>query len=122
MTKSEKELLLTAICGYLHGLKIEWQDIENNVHISEIETLNLFLMHVQFRGEHGELFGVPFETVKPYLRPMSSMTEEEEAEWHDVRHGMLFEEIDWLNRKKFDYRGLIPKGLGLIAPEGMYND
>lgn len=28
--------------------------------------------------------------------------------------------FDWLNKKMFDYRGLIPKGLAEIAPEGMY--
>ena len=34
----------------------------------------------------------------------------------------LFDEVgfDWLNAHHFDYRGLIPKGLALEAPEGMY--
>ena len=30
-------------------------------------------------------------------------------------------EIDWLNKNKFDYRGLIPKGIALEAPKDMYN-
>ena len=31
------------------------------------------------------------------------------------------ETYDWYNRKMFDYRGLIPMGSALEAPEGMYN-
>ena len=64
--------------------------------------------------------------VKPYLRPMSSMTEEEKAEYHslcDSYYGIYFDtvdSIDWLNAHHFDYRGLIEKGLAIEAPEGMY--
>ena len=71
------------------------------------------------------------EYIKPYLRPMSSMTEEEKKEyrslqtWHNF-HGMSwysnnYKSIDWLNKKMFDYRDLIPMGLALEAPKGMYN-
>ena len=77
-----------------------------------------------------------------YLRPMSSMTEEEEKELsiilnyefyidddfalvaEDDRHRIRLElcegYIDWLNEHHFDFRGLIEKGLALEAPEGMY--
>ena len=66
--------------------------------------------------------------VKPYLRPMSSMTEEEKKEWHylylPLPHKNETSEterrIDWLNAHHFDYRGLIEKGLALEAKEGMY--
>jgi hypothetical protein len=87
------------------------------------------------------------EDIKPYLRPMSSMTEEEKEELKDIctmcngdpcstyeyfgievfnisRYGTNFESdytvIDWLNAHHFDYRGLIEKGLALEAPEDMY--
>ena len=58
---------------------------------------------------------------KPYLRPMSSMTEEEYREFgYDVlRYTPM--EFDWLNAHHFDYRDLIGKGLALKAPDGMYN-
>lgn len=71
---------------------------------------------------------------EPYLRPMSSMTEEERDEYFDFRNQELqrvaFAEVgketaiaeisDWLNAHHFDYRGLIPMGLALEATEGMY--
>jgi hypothetical protein len=76
--------------------------------------------------------------IKPYLRPMSSMTEEECkycAEHFGIQSTLLIGGqkgmimpmeaspmfIDWLNEHHFDYRGLIEKGLALEAPEGMYN-
>jgi hypothetical protein len=86
--------------------------------------------------------------VKPYFRPMSSMTEEELKELNEkygniayffiqeppYYHGLQaqhsdigsievseFSEIyDWLNSHHFDYRCLIEKGLALEAPKDMY--
>jgi hypothetical protein len=65
------------------------------------------------------------ENIKPYLRSMSSMTEEEKKEYLyitlcDVIDCEAWNEVDWLNSHHFDYRGLIEKGLALKAPEGMY--
>ena len=64
---------------------------------------------------------------KPYLRPMSSMTEEEVDEFtqFDVYANgeyMMpnYEAIDWLNAHHFDYRGLIPKGKAIDITAG-YN-
>jgi len=75
---------------------------------------------------------------KLLLRPMSSMTEEEENEWHGLNIDPLFEAVgeqhtriedlmlraksqynpvDWLNAHHFDYRGLIPKGLAIEVTE-----
>ena len=72
------------------------------------------------------------ENIKPYLRPMSSMTEEErnilcsfiygiEQVYLEIGIKYCAEALDWLNARHFDYRGLIEKGLALEAPEGMYN-
>ena len=66
--------------------------------------------------------------IKPYLRPMESMTEEEEKEYinidnlsytcpMDYAHFPAFKRIDWLNAHHFDYRGLIPKGLAIAVTE-----
>ena len=71
-----------------------------------------------------------FTEVIPYLRPMDSMTLEEYDELMDIPNIALYKdgktitngrEVDWLNKKMFDYRGLIPMGLALPAKEGMYN-
>lgn len=68
--------------------------------------------------------------ILPYLRPMSSMTEEEVNEYNELcgcnapYPGIIENEVakfmDWLNEHHFDYHGLIEKGLALEAPEGMY--
>lgn len=81
--------------------------------------------------------------VRPYHRPMSSMTEEENEEfeklfigysisqdrncvYHSTRGDLSIEIIDWLNKHHFDYRTddegktMIEKGLALEAPKGMY--
>ena len=52
---------------------------------------------------------------KPYLRPMSSMTEEERKYFRKLAFPYDF--VDALNKHHFDYRNLIEKGLALEAPE-----
>ena len=62
---------------------------------------------------------------KPYLRPISSMTEDEEKQFQDVNLYELpytVEGLDWLNAHHFDYRGLINDGLALEALKGMYKN
>lgn len=69
------------------------------------------------------------ESIKPYLRSMSSMTEEEVFEYlsvcnkdnKDALTAPKYLGLDYLLSHHFDYRGLIEKGLALEAPEGMYN-
>lgn len=64
---------------------------------------------------------------KPYLRPMSSMTDEEKTlmaticlKYVSDVEGAVSELSDFYNSRHFDYRGLIPMGLALEAKEGMY--
>lgn len=49
--------------------------------------------------------------IKPYLRPMSSMTKEEKKKYTSL--GSVPMCIDWLLENNFDYRGLIPMGLAI---------
>ena len=50
--------------------------------------------------------------IKPYLFPMSEMTEEQYNQY--VKYS-AYESIDWLNKNHFDYLGLIKKGLAIDA-------
>lgn len=69
------------------------------------------------------------QVIKPYLRPMSSMTEAEKEEYRNECNKVLsmpfkinglYPIVDWLNSHYFDHHGLIPMGLALKASEGMY--
>lgn len=63
----------------------------------------------------------------PYLRPMSSMTKEEQEELDNLNMNPFSGSVtDWLNAHHFDFRmtddgrTMIEAGLALPAPEGMY--
>ena len=62
--------------------------------------------------------------IKPYLRPMSSMTEVERLDFHEIQRYNVFystkghyTEVDWLLEHHFDFRGLIEKGLAIAVTE-----
>ena len=114
MTNENKQLLLIDLCARLpYGVKV--QCITKSARITGAlpltETLNTVL-YGYVKEDNIEL--------KPYLRPMSSMTAEEYKEFgYDVLR-YTPREFDWLNKHHFDYRGLIEKGLAIEAPEDMY--
>ena len=58
------------------------------------------------------------EYIKPYLFPLSSMTEEQKKEWLytlSSDYHITYDTVDWCNKNHFDYRGLIEKGLAIDA-------
>ena len=112
MTQEDKELLLKDLCARLpYGVKYNFSGNEGCDYELDIIT----------RISVDDAF--PIEDCKPYLRPMSSMTEEEWKEYNQTigKSFSFTNEVDWLNSHHFDYRGLIEKGLALESPEGMYN-
>ena len=158
MTLDERQLLLIDISARLpYGVHVHFCNTNIDEKLTEIslgETINQ-IRH-NGRGNQG--------LIKPYLRPMSSMTEEDLRDFAQLKFkdsenlkivnfpkmkfgfkGFInvhcknkhnedtwtfqittnsplenYLGIDWLNAHHFDYRGLIPKGLALEAPEGMY--
>ena len=119
MTKEEKQLLLKDLCGRLpYGVMYETEygpRIINDLFI--YSNGPVYTDHNV--GDYNEVYGIELGHIKPYLRPMSSMTEEEKNDYINT-FSVMWDAVDWLNKKMFDYRGLIPMGLALEAKEGMY--
>ena len=112
MTQEEKQLLLKDLCARLpYGVRV-YDALNDRTYV--IEWLNPLNAITSGAG-----FTTPIEECKPYLRPMSSMTEEEAFLW-DHESADIVQQIDWLNAHHFDYRDLIERGLALEATERMY--
>lgn len=113
MTQEERELLLKDLCARLpYGVKVQCDKYPHPVTILYAGNIN----EVKF-AETGGIEHI--NSIKPYLRPMSSMTDEEGKELDE--HITIYDDVDWMLAHHFDFRGLIEKGLALEAPEGMYN-
>ena len=120
MTQEDKQLLIKDLCGRLpYGVKYNYGGNEGCDYT--MDRISLIAVDDAF----------PIEDIKPYLRPMSSMTEEEEKGYVLLSNHCIITSvgfvcieaqilIDWLNEHHFDYRGLISMELALEAPEGMY--
>ena len=139
MTQEEKSLLLKDLCARLpYGIKGIHRE---QVHIITNMDSNSLYPSIKVDGYDAWF---PVETFKPYLRPMSSMTEEQRDLVEDISNGWFyinedgeiypmerftdscqFEDsilptFEYLYKEHLDFRGLIEKGLALEAPEGMY--
>lgn len=133
MTQEDKELLVKDLCARLpYGVKVKVlvEDIlrydyssEEGGFIDGIENINNGLFVIQCR-EDG--YVLSYDEFKPYLRPMSSMTEEEQRTLDSMCNGvemvsrlsglkMFDKAFNWLDENHFDYRGLIEKGLAIDA-------
>lgn len=139
MTPEEKDLLLKDITARLpYGVKCKIHYTLNNettfgedVDAEKNDTLVKIDVHTQSAYFDWYCDWLSIEDIRPYLRPMSSMTEEESLKYVTLTHyntddngnpyrELTLEAIDWLNANHFDYRGLIPMGLALEAPKDMY--
>lgn len=143
MKKEDEDLLLKDLCGRLpYGVKCfvnyvicnETTDYED-VKSSTVDTLVTINQQTEsyFFEWLCEWFDI--DEFKPYLFPLSSMTEEQKQEspfesslLNAFINGYisLFEDeeltvddvvrmLDWLNKNHFDYRGLIEKELAIDA-------
>lgn len=132
MTQEDKELLLKDLLGRIsYSIRLKIGDYSDytliGVVISDDHPLKVEVTEkdIVYKIE------VSVDNVKPYLRSMSSMTLDEIYEFRKFSSSVKdpdkiwesipnYAAIDWLNKKMFDYRGLIEKGLALEAPKGMY--
>ena len=117
MTQEHKELLFKDLCARLpYGIKFlrESWNFEWDQELSVIEILE----DIDKDGYINKTKVYNVEDIKPYLFPLSSMTEEQQTNLTKfVANGIHGENIlyDWYNKNHFDYRGLIPMGLAIDA-------
>ena len=140
MTQKDKELLMKDLCARLpYGVVIRtWYGKRINI---KCISVNVYTNAVELDIPEDDDTKVFIDNVKPYLFPLSSMTEEQRQEFLSVagyevreedcgRHTETYyydmvghentlypncDAIDWLNAHHFDYRGLIEKGLAIDA-------
>ncbi len=124
MTEEQKDLLLKDLCARLpHRIKASYYGAEEECETwDEIEGIT-----PDGYVDIGQ-YSLPIECIKPYLFPLSSMTEEQQKEFNqlielelkainnEIAHTQVTAfEVDFYNKNHFDYRGLIDKGLAIDA-------
>lgn len=124
MTQEDKELLLRDLCARLpYNVMCEVIDSDENL---STRVFPLFPHHITYLRDHrflSEDKDSHWKSFKPFLRPMSSMTEDERKEYVSLLEMCQcgdvyeYEVVDWLNEHHFDYRGLIEKGLAIEVTE-----
>lgn len=144
MTQEDKQLLLKDLSARLpYGVKcIVTKSRTEEGQKGDVGKIGwVSLEGVDCIGDREPFFS-EFGNFKPYLIPLSSMTEEQKKyitdrwgindefgfeinpDWGEyfVELGDIVDFIDWLNKNHFDYRGLIEKGLAIEAPKDMYKN
>ena len=133
MKQEDKELILRDLCARLpYGVKIKTSYDKMSEPI-ELRFINPRNESFAVGSNFTLISGLDFDKYdcKPYLYPLSSMTEEqyESLDKSNCAHSIEYsgkngfkclcfktyslELIDWFHKNHFDYRGLIEKGLAI---------
>lgn len=143
MTQNEKDLLLKDLCARLpYGVKCKVVDFpthglggDNDKNVWSIASIiyyppeseqheNVHTIHYYPDGRVMHIYP-QIDEIKPYLFPMSSMSEEQKEEFNTrslelqlkvIDDEIMYEkatefEVDFYNKHHLDWRGLIPMGL-----------
>lgn len=131
MKQEDKELLLKDLCARLpYGVNIALKNSEAYHHENVAKKGDVTIDRLKgFNGDGGYfsiyhdnpldwswyVSEINIEDIKPYLFPLSSMTEGQKREYIELLQIGPATGIDWLNKNHFDYRELIKKSLALDA-------
>ena len=118
----DKELLLKDLCArlpYDTVCQVEFKS-DGRYESKNMILSGIFKDEAYFTIENGSVYSNDY---KPYLFPLSSMTEEQSKVYHELINGMFgtsalinFEVLtDFFNSNHLDYRGLIKRGLAIDA-------
>ena len=117
----DKELLLKDICARLpYNVICQVEFKENGKYNSKVMLLSgIFTDEAYFTTKGGSIYSNEY---KPYLFPLSSMTDEQKQEYQHITERWMYDSsysisdsIDWLNAHHFDYRNLIQMNLAIDA-------
>ena len=117
----DKELLLKDLCARLpYNVICQVEFKENGKYNSKVMLLSgIFTDEAYFTTKGGSIYSNEY---KPYLFPLSSMTEEQKQEYQHITERWMYDSsysisdsIDWLNAHYFDYRNLIQMNLAIDA-------
>ena len=138
MTQNEKDLLLKDLCARLpYGVKVQ-VDLQSDTYppivckVCSVECAEIGSAFIGVETSPDTYNEFREFLCKPYLFPLSRMTEEQKEEldkYFDMdtkslldgyKNGLrcphtYFIVQDWYNKNHFDYRGLIPMGLAIDA-------
>jgi Fe-S-cluster containining protein len=128
MTQEEKEFLLKDLCGRLpYGVKFKFKYAESSSEIMRAIYLENYVVI------NSKDYSCEINDIKPYLFPMSSMTEEQKKEYTHIVNYISSDDTDnwkegefiyveqfeqlmhFYHKNHLDYRGLIEKGLAIDA-------
>ena len=136
MKQEEKDLLLKDLCGRLpYGVKIALKNNGGYHHENIAKKGDVTIDELKgFSGTYFSIFhknpnewywydDIDVEDIKPYLFPLSSMTEEQKEEMKEnclnfPISGVLmptYKTFDFFNKHHIDFRGLIDMGLAIDA-------
>lgn len=135
MTKEQRDLLFEDICGRLNcgvKVKVSKDELQNYDNYWDGWSFNEGTHEVDGVCIYGVTLGcmelsdgvIPFEFIKPYLFPLSSMTGEQMEELIKLINTGQNDNNEFMrslcrtkfyHKNHFDYRGLIPMGLAIDA-------
>ena len=143
MNEKEKDLLIKDLCARIHYNVVGKCEIDSS-YDTPFDTIyqthkfdavvyglkeDLLLVTPLIKDSDEQTFaeeevadGVSILDFKPYLLPLSSITDYQKSDyqfiterWMNDPSHLISDSIDWLNKNHFDYRGLIEKGLAIDA-------
>ena len=133
MNEEEKNMLLKDLCGRIpYGVKVHFGSepwtLTGLFKSGYAGVMVILLPRFPAANAYPNTSNWPLEKVKPYLRSMESMTDEEKETYRSLQADAwvggkwvvfdTYRSIDYLNSIHVDFRGMIEKGLAIqVTPE-----
>lgn len=119
MLQNKKDLLLKDICARLpYGVKVRYSSYEKFITCT-LQAIDYVYNNVDLWNKDACFNPVNISKIKPYLFPLSSMTEEQLLELSSISFENSIDSsiktLNWCYKNHFDIYNLIPMGLAIDA-------